>query len=417
MDSERLMDKERKAPVRKKTHSSDRIRLTVVAAVVLGMLVAACGGETGNTITSSGEDITSTSAGDTTTTSAVATTAGTALTGALEDAPPDDADLAAPVPFDEYCSETLTVEEALDFPVPDAASDANLVHMLISLQGHYFLSSAWGAQEAAEEAGVELDTLAAEGYASPDLQQQQLGDISQRDVDAVILLPADVNGSVPLVDQARDAGIQLVVEGSLLNSNQIPQSVQSDYGLGQLAADLVAEALDETGQSGGSGLIMAGPMQATWAANRLAGFTAQVEDQYPNIEIAVVTHQNFVDPTEGLNTFTDAIQANPDLDWIYSVDYNLLEAPSLPGQYKGVIPYIAMGLYGTSEAALRDGTVDVIIGLMPALGSRIGVARAVSMLNGETVPAITCYPAPIYTADTLDQPSVVWEGYPEGFQP
>lgn len=336
----------------------------------------------------------------------------------LTDAPPDTADLAAPGPFDEYCAETLTLDEALDFEVPEADdTSATLTHMLISLQGHYFLSSAWGAQEAAKEAGVELDTLAAEGYASPDVQQQQLGDLIQRNVDGVIVLPADVNGSVPLVDQAEGAGVELTVAGSLLNSNKVPQAVQSDFALGQQAADLVAEELSEDGKDGGAGLIMAGPKQATWASNRLAGFRDQIKSEHPSIEIAVVTHQNFVDPTEGLNTFTDAIQANPDIEWIYSVDYNLLEAQSLPGRYKGKIPYIGMGLYGTSESALRDGTVDVIIGLMPALGARIGVARTVSLLNGDSVPAITCYPAPVYTADTLDQPSVEWEGYPEGFRP
>lgn len=333
----------------------------------------------------------------------------------LSDAPPDGTDLAAPGA--DVCSETLTMDEALNFEVPQATDGGRIAHMLVTLQGHYFLSSAYGAQQAAEEAGVEIETIAAQGYASPDVQQQQLGDLLQQNLDAVVVLPSDVNGSVPLVDQAHNAGVELTVAGSLLNSNQVPQAVQSDYELGRQAADLVAKQLKEEGKAGGAGLIMAGPKQATWASNRLAGFEDRIAEKYPDISIAVATHQNFVDPTEGLNTFTDAVQSNPDIEWIYSVDYNLLEADSLPERYKGQIPYIAMGLYGTSEEALRDGTVDVIIGLMPALGARIGVARAVSLLNGDTVPAITCYPAPVYTADTLDQPSVEWEGYPSGFRP
>jgi ABC-type sugar transport system substrate-binding protein len=162
---------------------------------------------------------------------------------------------------------------------------------------------------------------------------------------------------------------------------------------------------------------MAGPKQATWAAHRLAGFKAQVADKHPNLEIAAAPHQNFVDPTEGLNTFQDAIQRNPDIKWIYAVDYNLLEAPSLPDKYKGKIPYIAMGLYGSSKQALQDGQVDVIIGLMPGLGGRIGVARAVALLNGDEVPAITVYPAPIYTKSTLNQPAAKFDTFPSSYKP
>lgn len=384
--------------------------LAILVVLALGLGLAACGG--------SDDSTTGSGAATGTTASEPEGESGGEGDSLLVDAAPSEADLAAPEPFEKYCSETLSIDEALNFEVPKAKESGEAItQMLISLQGEYFISAAWGFTEAAKEAGVEGSTLAAEGYASPDVQQQQLGDLIQGNTDAVVVLPADVNGSVPLVAQAQGAGVELSVAGSLLNSNEVPQAVQSDFSLGEKAADLVAEALKEEGKDGGAGLIMAGPKQATWASNRLAGFESRIAEKYPDLEIAIATNQNFVDPTEGLNTFTDAVQAHPDIQWIYSVDYNLLEAEGLPGDYKGKIPYIAMGLYGTSKEALEQGTVNAIIGLMPALGARIGVARAVQMLNGEEMPAITCYPAPVYTADTLNQPSVKWEGYPAGFKP
>ncbi|MBS1878435.1 MAG: sugar ABC transporter substrate-binding protein [Actinobacteria bacterium] len=386
--------------------------LAILLALALSLGVAACGGSSGST--SSSSSTTSEPSGEETASGG----GGEGGSSLLIDAPPSNVDLAAPKPFEKYCSKTLSMEEAVDFKVPKAKESGQaLTQMLTTLQGEYFISAAWGFQEAAKEAGVAGTTLAAEGYASPEVQQQQFGDLSQGNTKGVVILPSDVNGSVPLVAQAKSAGIQLSVAGSLLNSNEVPQAVQSDFALGEQAADLVAKALKEEGKSGGAGLIMAGPKQATWASNRLAGFEARIAEKYPEIEIAVATNQNFVDPTEGLNTFTDATQAHPEIQWIYSVDYNLLEAQGLPSTYKGKIPYIAMGLYGTSREALEEGTVNAVIGLMPALGARIGVANAVSMLNGEKVPAITCYPAPVYTAEKLNQPTVKWEGYPAGFKP
>ena len=333
--------------------------------------------------------------------------------GSLTDAAPDGADLAKPEPF-QYASMEMTIDDALAFEIPKAKEKYKIAYMLISLQGYYFVAAAYGADQAGKAAGVDIQLIAAEGYASPDVQQQQLGDLLQKDIDAVVVLPADVNGSVALVDQAQSAGVVMTVAGSLLNSNKVAQAVQSDYALGQQSADLVAERLDG---GGGSGLIMGGPKQATWAAHRVAGFNAQIEEKYPDMAVAVTTHQNFVDPTEGLNTFQDAIQRNPDLDWIYAVDYNLLEAPSLPSKYKGKVPYVAMGLYGSSQAALQDGSLDAVLGIMPVLGAQLGVSRAVQLLNGEDVPAITVYPAPVYTKDNLDAPEAKFETYPEGFKP
>jgi ribose transport system substrate-binding protein len=333
--------------------------------------------------------------------------------GTLANPAPKGTDLAKAGPFD-HASLEMSIDDALAFQVPKAEKKAKIAYMLISLQGYYFVAAAYGAKQAAKEAGVDLQILASKGYASPDVQQRQLGDLLQRNIDAVVVLPADVNGSVALVDQAKAAGVELVVAGSLLNSTDVAQAVQSDYALGEQAADLVAERV---GDKGGPGLLMAGPKQATWAAHRHAGFKARIAEKYPHIEIAAAPHQNFVDPTEGLNTFQDATQANPDIKWIYAVDYNLLEAPSLPSRYKGKIPYIAMGLYGSSRDALQQGTVDVIIGLMPVLGAKIGVARAVGLLNGDEVPAITVYPAPVYTKDTLNAPQTKYETYPASFKP
>lgn len=333
--------------------------------------------------------------------------------GKLTGAAPNGTDLAKPEPF-KYASQELTVEDALAFKVPKAKSRYKIAYMLISLQGYYFVAAAYGADQTAKEAGVDIEKIAGQGYASPDVQQRQLGDLLQKDVDAVVVLPADVNGSVALVDQAQGARIVMTVAGSLLNSNKVAQAVQSDYALGQKSADLVAERLNG---KGGPGLIMGGPKQATWAVHRVTGFNERIAEKYPDLEVASTTHQNFVDPTEGLNTFQDAIQRKPDLNWIYAVDYNLLEAPSLPSRYKGKVPYVAMGLYGSSKAALQAGTVGVILGIMPVLGAKLGLSRAVQLLNGEDVPAITVYPAPVYTKDNLDAPETRFDTYPANYKP
>jgi ABC-type sugar transport system substrate-binding protein len=78
--------------------------------------------------------------------------------------------------------------------------------------------------------------------------------------------------------------------------------------------------------------------------------------------------------------------------------------------------YVGMGLYGTSLDALRKGQVEAILGIMPVLGAMIGVSRAVQLLNGESVPAITGYPSPLYTKANLNAPTAKFDLYPTNFK-
>ena len=371
------------------------VALVGLGATGVASLVSACGGdETGAT----GSATASGAAGG---------------IGSLVGAAPDGTDLAKPGPFD-HASETLALDDVMGFQVPKAKRRYKIAIMPQSLQGEYFVATVYAAKKAADEAGVDLTVIAGEGFASPDVQMSQLSDLLQKDIDAVMLMPADVNGSVALVDLAQSNDIVMTVNGSLLNSTKVAQAVQSDFAAGQQCADILAETL---GGSGGKGLVMAGPKQATWASLRVAGFEARLKEKYPTVTIAATANQNFVDPAEGLNTFLDAVQRAPDIDWIYGVDYNILEAGSIPDRYRGKVRYVAMGLYGSSRDALKAGSVDAIVGLLPGASGMLGLSRAVQQLNGEDVPAITIYPSPVYTADNIDDPASVLETYPAGFKP
>src|SRR5699024_7114963 len=97
--------------------------------------------------------------------------------------------------------------------------------------------------------------------------------------------------------------------------------VQDDYRFGQRGADRLAEVL---GDDGGDGIVIAGPANATWSQHRTAGFTDRVDEKYPNIKIVDAPTQE-VDPAEGLQSFQDAVQAHPDIDWIYAVHAYILQ--------------------------------------------------------------------------------------------
>lgn len=298
------------------------------------------------------------------------------------------------------CDEEPSPDDLLAYEVPEADEDYHITLMQVSNAGYYYQAIDDGAVEAAEEAGVTLTQLSAEGYASPDVQLRQIEDALQRGTDALVMAPSDITGSVPVVELALEAGIPVVNISSEVDHPAVHMVMQDDYTFGQLAADRVAEVL---GEEGGQGIIIAGPANATWSQRRTEGFKDRVEEQYPDIEIVAEPTQ-LVDPAEGLRSFEDAVQANPDIDWIFSVHYFILQPDSIPEEYRGTVPYVSAGYEPDSIAALEAGSLDSVFGIAPRWMGLLGVGHAVSLLNGEEIARVTCTPIPLFTAEEIRTP-------------
>lgn len=333
-------------------------------------------------------------------------------TACAEEAVPEETptpDTEAPDPETEVeaqlrqtlaCDASPTPEEVIAYEVPTANEPYDITLMQVSLAAYYYQGIDYGAHSAGAEAGVQVTTLAAEGYASPDLQLSQVEDALERGTDAVVLAPSDIQGSVPVVETASAGGIPVANISTEVASPDVYVIMQDDYILGQQAADRVAEVL---GDEGGTGIIIAGPANATWSRKRTLGFTDRVAERYPNIEIAAAPTQ-LVDPAEGLKSFEDAVQATPEIDWIMSVHYFILQPAALPDRYQGEVPYISFGYEPDSIEALENGWLDSVFGIEPVAMGRIGVGTAVSILNGDDVPQVTCLPAPLFTSADIGTP-------------
>jgi ribose transport system substrate-binding protein len=296
------------------------------------------------------------------------------------------------------CDQTLSPEELVNYQMPEPNEDYDITLMEVSLAGYYYQAIKEGAEELAPE-GVNVRTVAGEGYVSPEQQLSQVDDAIQRGTDAIVMAPSDIEGSVPVVELARDADIPVVNISTEVNSEDVHMVMQDDYILGKQLADRVAETVPE----GGNGILIAGPANATWSRKRTQGFTDQIAEKYPEIQV-VATPTQLVDPAEGLASFEDAVQANPDIDWIASVHYFILLPDSIPAQYRGKVPYVSFGYEPDSITALENGQLDSVYGIAPVAMGEIGVGTAIDLLNGEEPPRITCVPSSLFTVEEIGSP-------------
>jgi ribose transport system substrate-binding protein len=305
------------------------------------------------------------------------------------------------------CAETLSVDDMLDYSVPHADHEYRITLMQPSLQGYYFQAMAYGANEAAEEAGIDLTVLGGQGYTDPSQQLTDAENVISRGVDAIVLAPVDFDGSVPIVDSAAERDIPVVNISSEVNSDEAYKVLQDDFTQGATSAETLVAALPD----GGEGIVMGGPADATWSRRRVEGFRSVIA-RHPEFSIAEVTNTNGY-PDEGLTAFENTIQAHPHPAWIYSVAVYALLPDSIPAAYSDV-PYFTASYDPMVAEQLESGGIDATVSNVPVAMGEIGIGTAVAVLNGQQASnGITCLTATPLTAEDVSSPVTALELYPE----
>jgi ribose transport system substrate-binding protein len=293
------------------------------------------------------------------------------------------------------CDVTYKITDLPNFKVPKAKKPYK-IEFSVPMFIPYLQAVIYGAQQAAKQAGVTLTTDAGKGFMDPAAQITQVENALTHKPDALLINPSDPEGMAPTIDETIANGTTVLDVGTLSASTKSPKVVQDDYTQGLIAADAVAKLLPQ----GGSGLLMAGPPNASWARRRVAGFLDGIK-KYPNIKLnAIVSSDN--DAADGLTKFSNAAEANPKFDFIYVTGSFVLQPQSVPAEYKKAV-YIAGSLTSTTLEALRDGNAASILPDFPISVGYIGLSLAVQKLNGDPIPQYNCAPvAAMYKAQAND---------------
>jgi ribose transport system substrate-binding protein len=317
---------------------------------------------------------------------------------------------AAALHSPQHCDLSLSLAEMVKIRPPKAAKRYKISYAMISLAGYFYQGTAYGAVKAAEEAGVDLNLNASQGFATQAQQVSNVNNELSRGIDGLLINPVDVNGAVGAVEDAVAKGVAVVSIGTLVNTAKADRTVQDDYTQGIAAAEFIASKLP----NGGEGIVMGGPANATWALRRVAGFVDGLK-KFPQVKISAITHQN-VDPAEGLARFTNATQAHPKVDWIYAT-YNLQLPPnSVPTKYANAL-YVAGGLDPLMVDALKAGTAAAALPDYAITEGYVGLSNLVRKLNGEKLPSITCLPNGVVTKDELSSSDMTSQNlFPTGWK-
>lgn len=311
---------------------------------------------------------------------------------------------------------TLAAAGLLAVPQIATAQKLTVGFSMPDLSESFWISMAYGVDDEARKAGVQIVKVNAGGDANVNQQISQLQDLIQRKVNAIIVGATNGDAVRAVVEQAVAKGIPVIGLSSIPNSPKIASAVGADhYGMGRLQAECLGKAI---GGKGGVGM-MAGPAGQSWADRRADGFRETSAKEFPGLKI--VTESRLADNRNAaLTTTEDWAQRFPDLAGVYSAtdDIGAGVVAGLKSAGKlGQVKVSSSNLSPTAQELLKDGSFVCVSIQQIVLQGREAVRQALKAAKGEQTTAQVATPAILVTRDNLSSVDLSEVVAPSSYRP
>lgn len=294
---------------------------------------------------------------------------------------------------------TALAGATLGAPLAQAAGKTYAL-VQINQQALFFNQINEGAQKAADASGDKLVIFNANNDASA--QNSAIENYIQQKVDGLIVVAIDVNGIMPAVKQASDAGIPVVAIDAVLPDG--PQKSQIGVDNGKAGADMGAYFLDYVKKNmGGKAKVgIVGALNSYIQNLRQKGFEDAIKSD--GIETSgVVDGQNIQD--NALAAAENLITGNPDMTAIYATGEPALLGAIAAVQSQGKqdsIKVFGWDLTAQAISGLDDGYVVAVVQQDPAGEGKAAVEALAKLTAGQSVEKSISVPITIVTKDNVE---------------
>ncbi|NAS10623.1 sugar ABC transporter substrate-binding protein [Poritiphilus flavus] len=208
-----------------------------------------------------------------------------------------------------------------------------------TLQTEYWVASIDALKASCEE--NELDYLEAVANSDANRQFEQVNNFISRGVDGIVIAPKDAHTVIPIIKAANRAGIPIVVYNRLpaLNKGTYTTIVADNYEITKKTVRYMGDLARTSGKKY-KAMILIGDLGDTNAVMRRKGFNDAIREYSDVIELVaeVPTEWN---QEKALAGVTNALQANPDIGFIFSSSDFLF--PSVISALKNADKYYPIG--------------------------------------------------------------------------
>ena len=281
------------------------------------------------------------------------------------------------------------------------AAEPTVALVQINQQALFFNQMNQGATAAAEKAGAKLVIFNANN--DPAAQNNAIETYVAEGVGAIIVVAIDVNGVMPAVQQAADAGIPVLAVDAILPAG--PHKSQIGVDNGGAGAEIGQAFLDYVKETGGSAKIgIVGALNSFIQNQRQKGFEDTVMSN-PDIKIAgVVDGRNIQD--NALAAAETLITGNPDMTAVYATGEPALVGAVAAVEAQGATDRVKVFGWDLTEQVIKgidDGFVIAVVQQDPERMGAVAVESALTLIDGGTVDPVIPVPVTIVTKENVDK--------------
>lgn len=254
----------------------------------------------------------------------------------------------------------------------------------------------------AAAANPDVDAVVLDAGGDVARQIAQMQDLIQQEVDAIIIWPTNGQAVVPIVRQAQQAGIPVIVTNS--NIAEAGQQFISAFSgpnnitQGRYSAEMMCEAL------GGSGNVVqiSGQPGYTTAIERQKGFEDRLATACPNVTI-METQPGDWNREKSQRVMENFLTKYDNIDGVYAGDDNMgiggLNAAKAAG--RDGIAFIGATNFAVGYEAMERGEYYGSVYQSPVDDARAALQTAIDILDGKEVPKMNYFDTPKITQDNM----------------
>ncbi len=298
---------------------------------------------------------------------------------------------------------------AADAPAADApAADAARPYIPVISKGfqHQFWQAVKaGSEQAAADLNVDITFEGPESETMVDKQIEMLQTALDKKPAAICLAALDSKAVVPLLEQAKAAGIPVIGFDSGVDSD-IPATTAATDNLAAagLAADKMAELIGDEGEVA----VIVHDQTSRTGIDRRDGFVNRMAEAHPNVTIVDVQYGGG-DQLKSTDLAKTIIQSHPDLKGFFGANegsiIGVLNGVKELGK-EGQIVVIGYDAGKQQMDAIRSGVEAGAITQNPVGIGYKCVESAVKAINGETLDKVTDTGFFWYDATNIDSEEI-----------
>ncbi|MET0453382.1 MAG: sugar ABC transporter substrate-binding protein [Mycobacterium sp.] len=262
----------------------------------------------------------------------------------------------------------------------DSSKEVGVVVKTLSQPFWLYLKA--GAESAAKAGGARAEVTGATEEAAVQEQVDKTRAMISRSVNALVVAPTEPKQLQPILQQAVDQGIPVV-----LVDTDIPEwdAKTSFVGTDNLAAGKIGGQFALTMSKSGDLAILAGTPGNTATQDRVTGFKQGIDGSGLHVVAELSANS---DRAQGRSVTADILQRNPDLSMIFAANDEMalgavqaVDAAGKAGQVE------IIGFDGTKDAvdAILAGTMAGSVAQNPFEMGEAGVQAAIKASNGQSV--------------------------------